>query len=342
MKNKKINIGIIGCGHWGPNYVRNFSNIDNCNVKIVCDLSQQHLKIVKNRYHKIETTTDYKKILNNDKVDAVVISTPAITHYVLIKEALSKSKHILVEKPFVTNVRDAEELINLSKRTNRVLMVAHTFLYNLAIRSLKRYLQNRTLGRVYYLHSKRTNLGPLRQDVSATWDLAPHDISIFSFLLNAKPIEVIARAGDYLQKGKEDVSFITLLYPNNIIANIHVSWLDPRKVREITVVGSKKMALFNDLESKEPIRIYDKRVMKKRYKYDYSSFREFQMIIKEKSVDVPKIKIQEPLLIQCRHFIDCICSNRRPLTDAANGLDVVRVLCAINESIDNKGKAVRV
>jgi predicted dehydrogenase len=339
---KKINIGIIGCGHWGPNYIRNFNNINNCNVRMVCDLSRQHLRRIKKKYVEIETTTNFKKILNSGKIDAVVIATPAITHYKLIKAALAKNKHILVEKPFVTNLEDGEDIIYLLQMTKKVLMVAHTFLYNSGIKCLKKYLKNKALGKVYYLHSKRTNLGPLRQDVSATWDLAPHDISIFSFLLEAQPIEVVARAGDYLQNKKEDVSFITLTYPNNIIANIHVSWLDPRKVREITIVGSKKMAIFNDLESREPIRIYDKGVMRRRYKQDYSSFKEFRMIVRERGVVIPKIRIEEPLAVQCRHFIDCIRKDKRPLTDAFDGLDIVRVLCAIDESIDKKGKIVKI
>lgn len=342
MKKKNINIGIIGCGHWGPNYIRNFDNIGGCKVKFACDLSKQHLDKIKVRFPHIDTTRDYKKILNSDKIDAVVISTPATTHYELIKKALLKKKHVLVEKPLVTEVKEGEELINLSKKANKVLMVAHTFLYNPSIRSLKRYLQNKALGKVYYLHSKRTNLGPLRQDVSATWDLATHDISIFSFLLGAEPKQVLARGGDYLQKGKEDVSFISLIYPKNIIANIHVSWLDPRKVREITIVGSKKMVLFNDLELKEPIRIYDKRVMKKRYKQDYSSYKEFQMIIKEKGERIPRIKTQEPLAVQCRHFVNCILNDKKPFTGAKNGLDVVKVLCAIEESIRKKGKIVKI
>ena len=342
MKKKNINVGIIGCGHWGPNYIRNFDNIDGCKVKLACDLSKQHLDKIKARFPNIDTTRDYKKVINSDKIDAVVISTPATTHYGLIKKALLKKKHILVEKPFVTDVKDGEELIRLSKKTNKVLMVAHTFLYNPSIRSLKRYLQNKALGKVFYLHSKRTNLGPLRQDVSATWDLATHDISIFSFLLGAEPIQVIARGGDYLQKGKEDVSFISLIYPKNVISNIHVSWLDPRKVREITIVGSKKMALFNDLELKEPIRIYDKRVMKKRYKQDYSSYKEFQMVIKEKGERIPRIKAQEPLAVQCRHFINCVLNNKKPFTSAKNGLDVVKVLCAVEESIRKKGKTVKI
>jgi len=339
---KKINIGIIGCGHWGPNYIRNFSNIEGCNVKIVCDLSGQHLARVKKRFPKVETTRNCSKIFNNERIDAVVIATPATTHYGLIKKALRKKKHILVEKPFVTNVKDGEELIGLSRKINKVLMVAHTFLYNPAVRSLKKYLQSKALGKIYYLHSKRTNLGPLRQDVSATWDLAAHDISIFSYILSSEPVQAMARGGDYLQKGKEDVSFISLIYPKNIIANIHVSWLDPRKVREITVVGSKKMALFNDLETKEPIRIYDKRVMKKRYKQDYSSYREFKMIIKEKGEKVPKIQTQEPLKVQCNHFINCVRNNKKPLTDAANGLEVVKVLCAVEESIRRKGKVIKI
>lgn len=339
---KKINIGIIGCGHWGPNYVRNFSSAGCSRVKYVCDIQKRKLGTIKSQHPQIITTTNYKDILKDASVEAVVIATNASSHYELVRQALIHDKHVLVEKPFVLDVRDGQKLIALSKKKQKIIMVAHTFLYNLGIRKLKELIENNSLGKIYYLHSKRTNLGPLRKDVSALWDLAPHDISIFNYLLGAEPTEVFARGNHYLQPGKEDVVFATLTYPNNIIANIHVSWLDPRKVREITIVGDRKMVVFDDLNIKEPIHLYDKRVMKKKFKQDYESFEEFQMIIKERGEIVPKIKMQEPLMLQCRHFIDCIRNNKKPLTDTGNGLAIVRILCAIEESMHNEGKAVKI
>lgn len=339
---KKINIGIIGCGYWGPNFVRNLTHLSNTTVIAVCDMNPQRLSYIQQLYPTIKTSTDYRSVINNHKIDAVIIATPATTHYRLTKESLLKGKHVLVEKPIATNIAEAKETIELSVKKKRILLVGHTFIYNPAINKIKEYMGKGELGGIYYLHSKRTNLGPLRQDVSAMWDLAPHDISIFSYLLKSNPIEVIARGQDYLQKGKEDVVFITLIYPKKIIANIHVSWLDPRKVREITIVGKKKMAIFDDLNSKEPVRLYDNRIMKKKYKQVYNSFEEFQMIIQEGQVIIPKVKMEEPMRIECRHFIECIQRNRASLSDGNDGLNVLKVLVAIQESIDKKGKAISI
>ncbi len=339
---KKVNIGIIGCGHWGPNFVRNFSRLPNASVVGVCDMDKKRLKHVKQFCPSAEFHTNYKRILNNKDIDAVVVSTPAATHHKLIKEALLLKKHVLAEKPIALDLSGAEELVNLAKKEKRILMIGHTFLYNSAIRKMREIVKKKTLGRVYYLHSKRTNLGPLRKDVGATGDLASHDISIFLYLLGSLPVKVMARGQDYLQKGKEDVAFITLMYPKKIIANIHVSWLDPRKVREITIVGSKKMVVFDDLDLKEPIKLYDKRVMKKKYKHDYDSFPEFQMIIQDDGqVSSPRFRKDEPLKVECKHFLECVQKKNNPLTDGINGLDVLRVLLAVGESINKKGKPVR-
>lgn len=334
---KKVNIGIIGCGHWGPNYVRNFSSLGLARVKYVCDIQTSRLKSVKSQHPQIIITTNYRDILKDNSIDAVVISTNAGSHYELVKAALIHGKHVLVEKPFVLDIKDGQKLIELSKNKKKIIMVAHTFLYNLGIRKLKELIKNKSLGKIYYLHSKRTNLGPLRKDVSALWDLAPHDISIFNYLLEGEPIEVFARGNQYLQSGKEDVVFATLTYPRNIIANIHVSWLDPRKVREITVVGDKKMVVFDDLNAKEPVHLYDKRVMKKKFRQDYDSFEEFQMIIRDGKTTALKVKRDEPLRLECRHFIDCIRENKRPLSDGGDGLSVLNVLNGIQKSLAKKG-----
>lgn len=337
-----VKFGVIGCGHWGPNFVRNLSQLPGASVWGACDIDRHRLKHIKAVYPFVEAFTDYKKILDNWTVDAVVISTPAKTHYHLAKEALKKRKHVLVEKPISLDLGHAEELIDLAKRMKRILMVGHTFMYNHAVRKVREIIKGGRLGRVYYLHSKRTNLGPLRNDVSAMGDLAPHDISIFSYILGAHPTAVTARGQYYLQRGKEDVTFITLNYPKKIMANIHVSWLDPRKVREITVVGSKRMVVFDDLNRDEPVKLYDKKVVRKRYESDYNTFKEFQMLIKEKGVTVPKVKAEEPMKVECKHFLKCIHSNKIPLSDGTNGLSVLKTLIAIQESIDKKGKCVRV
>ncbi len=330
---RKINLGVIGCGHWGPNYIRDFNSLHQSNVKYVCDLQNNRLKLIKSLYPKVIVTSNYRDILKDRSIEAVVISTTAVSHYGLVKDALLYDKHVLVEKPFVLNIEDANQLIDLAEKKKKIIMVAHTFLYNSGIRKLRELIKTKKLGKIFYLHSKRTNLGPLRKDVGALWDLSPHDISIFQYLLELEPIEVFAKGRDYLQEGKEDVVFITLTYPNNIIANIHVSWLDPRKVREITVVGNKKMAIFDDLNLKEPVHLYDKRVMKKRFKQDYQSFKEFQMIIRNGKVTAPKVIMQEPLKIECQHFLDCILQNRVPLSDGREGLKILKVLKAIQLSL---------
>lgn len=336
-----IKMGIIGLGHWGPNYVRNFSTLKNCCVKTVCDLSEERLMYIKSLYPQVQVTRDYEEILKDVEIDAVVIATPATMHYRFTKEALVSGKHVLVEKPFVLNVKKGEELIGIAEKLNKTLMVAHTFLYNSGIRSLKQYIENGTLGRIYYLHSTRTNLGPIREDVSAMWDLAPHDISIFSYLLDAEPVQVTAKGETYLQQdGTDDVTFITLTYPGKVIANIHVSWLDPRKVREITVIGNRKMALFNDLDGSRPIKIFDKKVMRKKYRHDYDSFREFKMIIKEGKEITPRIKMEEPLKSQCLHFLECIEVGAGPISDGRNGLNVSSVLIAIQKSLKKNGRPV--
>lgn len=336
-----INVGVIGCGHWGPNFVRNFSQMKGVYVKYACDLSQHRLSHIRKLYPQTMTTQSYMRILRDKEIDAVVIATPARVHYTLAKEALSHSKHILVEKPIATDTKQAKELISIAKSRKRVLMVGHTFKFNPGINKLKWLIKTKKLGRIYYIHSRRTNLGPLRGDVNAMWDLAPHDISIISFLLDSQPIDVSVRGKKFLEHDLEDVAFMALTYPKDVFAHIHVSWLDPRKVREMTVVGNKKMAIFNDLDMKEPVRVYDKSVMKKRFKQDYDSFEEFQMIVRNGKTYSPRVPLKEPLKIECGHFIECIKNNITPLTDGRDGLAVLRVMSALQKSLDENGALVR-
>jgi predicted dehydrogenase len=333
----KINIAIIGCGYWGPNFIRNFSKIKGVVVKYVCDLSNDRLTHIKQLYPDIVTTNDLNEALKDREVDAVVIATPARTHYKLVKSALNSGKHVLVEKPITTKVSDAKELINLSKKHKKILMVGHTFKFNPGIRALKDLIYSKKLGKVLYLYSRRTNLGPLRKDVNAVWDLAPHDISIINYLLNSTPSLVSAKAEKYLAHRLEDVCFATLKFPKNIIAHIHVSWLDPKKIREIVVVGSKRMAVFDDLSIDSPITMYDKTVIAKKFKQEYDSFEEFQMIVHNGPSVNPVVQKVEPLLNECLHFINCINKNKSPLTDGNDGLDVLKVLIAIDKSIARNG-----
>lgn len=337
----KISIAIIGCGHWGPNFIRNFSKIKGVTVKYVCDLSLQRLLEIKKVYPGIIITHELNKILNDKEVIAVVIVTPAQTHYKLAKQSLLSGKHVLVEKPITNNIAHAEELIAIAKKSKRILMVGHTFKYNQGINRLKDFIDRKKLGDIFYIHSQRTNLGPLRKDVNAMWDLVPHDISVANYFLNMLPVSVSAKGGKFLAHDLEDVVFINLTYPNRILVNIHASWLDPRKVRQITVVGNKKMAVFDDLNIHEPLRIYDKSVIKKSFKQDYRSFREFRMIIKEGEAFVPKITFSEPLMNEVVHFINCIKKDLKPLTDGFDGLSVVKIMVALEKSLNNNGREVK-
>ncbi|MFH0935741.1 MAG: Gfo/Idh/MocA family oxidoreductase [Candidatus Omnitrophota bacterium] len=329
---KKINIGIIGCGHWGPNFVRNFSQMPNIEIAGVCDSSREKLAQIKEVYNNINTYGCYSDLLNNDGVDAVVISTPASTHYKITKEALHRNKHVLVEKPLSLKAKESEELLRISGKKKKVLMVGHTFLFNPAVNKIKEIIKSKELGRIYYIHCRRTNLGPLRKDVNAIWDLSPHDISIVNYIIGRMPLEVSAYSQGFLAHRMDDVGFIILKYPKNILVHIHVSWLDPKKIRETTIIGSKKMLVYEDTNVAEPIRVYDKQVMKKRYEKPYKDFEEFQLIIRDGRTEMPAVSSDEPLKLECRHFIDCIRTNKVPLTDAREGLDIVRILEKIEQS----------
>ncbi len=336
-----IKIGLIGCGHWGPNYIRAFQRIKGTSIVAACDLDKKKTKFIKAQYSNIEVTNDPNKIIKDDSIDVIIVATPAKTHYKIVKEALKHKKHVLVEKPLTIDVKEASELIKLANRYKRILMPGHIFEHHDGILKLKEYVSFKKIGKVYYLYSRRTNLGPIRNDVNAIWDLALHDISIFNFILGKSPLKVSASGFSYLRDNIEDVGFITLYYSNNIVAHIHVSWLDPRKIRDIVVVGNKKMLIFNDLDYSYPIKVYDKRVMKKKYERPYHTFEEFKMIIKDGQVNTPKVKIREPLLTECEHFIDSVKKNKSMKIHLKRGLDVVKILVTAKKSISQKGKPIK-
>lgn len=336
-----VNIGVIGCGHWGPNHIRIFSQLADSKVLMCADVSPERLKNIQKAFPLVKTTTDYKEILKNKEIDAVCVATPTATHFALTKEALEHQKHVLCEKPLALDPKECLELKALAEKQKKFLMVGHVFLFNEGIIRLKEFVRSSSFGRTYYAHSERTNLGPFRYDVNALWDLAPHDISIFNHLFDAVPVSVSARGQNYLGDQLEDVAFVTLEYPNSIMANIHVSWLDPKKVRQITVVGEKQMINWDDLDHLGPIRLYDKHVEKTSTFYE--SYGEFQLLSKEGSIMIPKVGINEPLKNQGQYFIDCIEHNRPPaVADAQKAYDVVRILIAIQSSMNQKGQLVAV
>jgi len=315
-----IKIGVIGYGYWGPNIVRNFQNIKGCQVEMVADLASRHLEGIK-------TTQNYKDILKNPQIKAVAIVTPAVTHYPLIKESLLAGKHVFTEKPLVLKVNQGKELIALAKRKKRTLMVGHTFEYNPAVRKIKEILKRGGLGKPLFIYSKRLSLGPIRSDVSVIWDFAFHDISIMTYLLDKEPVRVSAREKYLLRRNVADAGFIELEFPNNIAAQISVSWFYPIKERGTIIIGSKKMLVYDDINSEKPLTIYH---------HQGSSW-----LVKPK-VSYPKIKKEEPLRIECQHFIDCIRKKKTPLTDGQRGLKIIKILAAVQKSLDLNGRIINV
>lgn len=332
-----VKIGIVGCGYWGPNLIRNFNVIKNCQVLLCCDKVKERLESVNRTYKNINTTTDIDGLINNSDIDAVIIATPTQTHYGLVKDAILKGKHVFVEKPLAFSVKEAEELVELAYKHKRILMVGHTFEFNPAVVKLREYISNGDLGVIHYITSRRINLGIVREDINALWNLAPHDISILIYLLGKMPSKVKAWGSSFLQKNIEDVVFVYLYFENNITSHIHVSWLDPRKIRETTVIGSKKMIIYDDIDNEGKIRIYDKGVDRLS---NSSIFGEYQMKLRAGDIIIPKIESYEPLRKECEHFIECIINGKRPLTDAENGLRVVKVLDAAQRSLENDGRVV--
>lgn len=336
-----VSIGVVGCGHWGPNHIRIFSQVSGAKVSMCSDLDEARLQAVSASFPDIQTTKDYKKILGNPAIDAVCIATPTATHYHLVKEALQAGKHVLCEKPLSLQASECLELKSLADHQGKILAVGHIFLFNEGIRKLKEYIQSGELGNIYYAHSERTNLGPFRYDVNALWDLAPHDLSIFNYLFDGAPVSVSARGQKCLNTPLDDLAFATLEYPHNVLVNIHVSWLDPRKVRQITIVGDKKMVVWDDLDNLGPIKLYDKHVEKTQV--FYQTYGDFQLLSKEGSITIPKVSAREPLRTQNQYFIDCINKKMSAgLIDAQKAFDIVRALEAIQKSMDSGGHPTKV
>ena len=335
-----VRVGVVGCGHWGPNHIRVFNQLANSRVTICADLDENRLKAIKSSYPGVAVTRDLHDIMNSPDVDAVCIATPTSTHYAFAREALERGKHVFCEKPLTLKPEESLALHHLAQEKQRVLMVGHIFVFNKGIVRLKEYIQSGELGTIQYAHSERTNLGPFRYDVNALWDLAPHDIAIFNYLFDSSPVNVSARGHKCLSPQLEDLAFASLEYPRHILVNVHVSWLDPKKVRQITIVGDKKMVIWDDLDNNGPIKLYDKHV--ERTSTFYETYGEFQLLSREGSIMIPNIPFHEPLKIQAQYFIDKVEKNENPdLADARKGYDVVKTLCAVQESMNQNGAPVK-
>lgn len=333
-----LRVGVIGYGQWGPNHVRNFNAIEGCSVASICDRQMARLQAAQKIQRGVAVTTDAMAVIRSTAIDAVVIASPTATHFELVKAALLAGKDVLCEKPLAISARECRLLADLAARKRRILMVGHVFLYNASTQLLKVSLDNGELGRVYYIDAIRTNLGPVRRDVGAIHDLASHDISIFNFLLGGPPLSVSATGNSYLQAGIEDIAFLTLHYPRDVVCHVHVSWLNPRKVRQLTIVGDRKMAVWDDMNNLEPVRYYDKGVTPT----EYRSFGEFQMILRDGQITIPKLKLSEPLMAQDEAFVSSVRTRKPPASNARFGLEVVQVIEAAIRSLARKGRVVPV
>ena len=329
-------LGVIGCGYWGPNLIRNFRNTDGCEMVIACDKQADRLARVNKLFPGIETTDKHEDLLHSD-LDAVAIATPVWTHYPLAKTFLEAGKHVFVEKPLTHSSEECEDLIHLAREKNLVLMVGHTFEYTAAVNKIKEIVDSGELGEILYVNSTRVNLGLFQQDINVIWDLAPHDISIITYVLGKEPTSVNAQGISHFKEGIEDVAMTTLNFDGNTIAFIRNSWIDPNKVRSMIFVGSKKMLVYDDTSPNEKIKIYDKGVEKPSY---YDNFGEFQFSYRYGDIYIPRIEEYEALSNECGHFIRSIDEGNTPRSDGLSGLRVIRVIEAANQSLKENGVSI--
>lgn len=335
--NSVLNIGVVGCGYWGPNLVRNFRALSGCRVRFVCDRDENRLRHMKSLYPEVETTTELADLIECKSLDAVVVATPVGTHHALALAALQAGKHVFVEKPLARSVAECEDLIRESSRRGLTLMVGHTFLYSPVVRRIKEIVDRGDIGDIRYIASRRLNLGLYQKDINVTWDLAPHDISIILYILEENPLSVNCRGSAHVTPGVEDVTLLNLEFRRQRSAQIHSSWLDPRKVREMTIVGSRRMIVYDDVTPHEKLRIFDTRVETPPH---YDTFAEFQYSYHYGDVYAPYIKQEEPLKIECQHFLDCIRTGQEPLSNGRQALEMVRILEAASVSLKNQGAPV--
>ncbi len=333
-----MKIGVIGYGYWGPNLVRNFAEIEGTELKWCADKRADRLALVKKRYPSINVTDNTDDILEDPGVDAVVIATPVSTHYPLARQALERGKHVLVEKPMTGSVAEGQELLELADKKGLVLMVDHTFIYTGAVRRMKEILDVGELGELYYLDSVRVNLGLFQSDIDVLWDLAPHDLSILTFLIHETPKAVSATGSDHAGTGHPDVAYLTVHFANNFLAHFHVNWLSPVKVRQMLIGGSRRMLVYNDMEPSEKVRVYDRGIRVTTEEGIYKTLVDYRT----GDMWAPKLENREALAVECEHFVECVRFNKVPWSNATAGLSVVRVLEAAGKSIAAGGVKVPV
>ena len=331
-------IGVIGCGYWGPNLLRNFAENERAQLRWICDLDESRLAAMGRRYPAAQTTSDYLRLLGDSELDAVAVVTPVATHFQIAKAALLAGKHVLVEKPLTATEREAEELNDLAERNQRTLMVDHTFVYTGAVRKMKEIVGNGDLGELLYFDSVRINLGLFQKDINVLWDLAPHDLSIMDYLIDRQPDAVSAIGSCHIERGIENIAYLIMHFGDDFIAHFHFNWLAPVKIRRTMIAGSSKMILYDDIEPTEKVRIYDKGVTTNRVGADREA--DYQTLVSYRTGDVwaPKLDSTEALRHVVAEFLASIREGRRPLTDGQAGLRVVRLLEAAQQSIKNGGQ----
>jgi predicted dehydrogenase len=327
-----IGIAVVGAGAWGKNHIRVFSEIPNVHLKYICDSDPTRLTKLQKSYPQTKMVENLSPIIKDPEIKGIVIASSAVSHFPLAKESLLAGKDVLVEKPMALNVEDAEEMVRIAEEKKRILMVGHLLIYHPVVDRLKEMIASEELGRIHYIYTQRVNLGVIRQDENALWSFAPHDLSVILYLINEEPIAVTAHGESYIQKGIEDVVFVSLHFPDGKMANIHLSWLDPHKLRKVTIVGSEKMVVFDDMESSEKLKIYDKGVKN----LSYDTYGEY-LSLRFGDITIPNVKMIEPLRAEAEHFIQCIELREKPKTGGRDGLDVVKILVAAQESLKKSG-----
>ncbi len=333
-RKSSVNVGIIGCGYWGPNLVRNFSAVDDCYVRYCCDLDANRLKYIQRLYPFIEVTKEYKRVIEDPAIDSIIIATPVSTHFPIAMEALEAGKHLWLEKPMTASVKEAQTLIGEARKRNRIIFVDHTFIYTGAIRKIKEIIKSDALGRILYFDSVRINLGLFQHDVNVVWDLAPHDLSVMDYLLEKSPVGIHATGIGHYNNDIENIAYLSLKFDNDMLAHFHFNWLAPVKIRQILICGSEKMILYNDMEPSEKIKIFDKGVtVNEKIKENI-----YQTLVSYRTGDVysPKIDTREALSAACEHFIGCVKYGKKPITDGNSGLRVVKMIEASQRSIKKK------
>lgn len=329
-----LRIGVIGCGHWGPNHIRVFSQMKGCAVVAIADPNEQRLSSLAEIFPHVRGFADYRALLRDGSVDAVVVATPTTTHFAVVTDALNAGIHVLCEKPLCMDAAEGEKLVALAKSRGVILMVGHVFLFNAGLVKVKELMDAGEIGAVRSLSAIRTNLGPVRSDVNAAWDLASHDIAIFNWLLGTEPIKVQAMGAAFLQPDIEDVVIITMKYPNNVLASIHCSWLDPKKVRQLTLVGSSRMITWDDLALSNPVAIYEKTVETNNVQVTgYGEFLRLSML--DGDVTLPKVKAEEPLRVQNNAFVQAVRGRNMPKSDGMFAVGVIRALQRVHAALES-------